>query len=92
MSYQRQGKLAEAEPFLVQALEVRRRVLGAEHPDTLHSLYGVALLYRKQGKRSEAEGLLVQALEGRLRRAGGADPQRWKQWTNLRGSTGIRAS
>jgi len=33
--YRSQGKYALAEPLLSKALEVRRRVLGPEHPDTL---------------------------------------------------------
>ena len=35
--YMDQGKFAKAEPLLVKTLEVSRRVLGEEHPDTLES-------------------------------------------------------
>ena len=51
----RQGKLDEAEPYLVEALEVSRRVLGDEHPDTLVSIKNLARLFRVQGKYAEAE-------------------------------------
>ena len=33
--YMDQGRYDEAEPLHVEALELRRRVLGEEHPDTL---------------------------------------------------------
>ena len=39
---QNQGKLGEAEPYLREALEGRRRVLGDDHADTLRSI-GMAL-------------------------------------------------
>jgi hypothetical protein len=33
--YRAQGEIAKAEPLIVKALELSRRVLGEEHPDTL---------------------------------------------------------
>ena len=44
-------------------LEVRRRVLGEEHPDTLQSMVNLAVLHHYQGQDSKAEPLLVNALE-----------------------------
>jgi hypothetical protein len=41
---QDQGKLSEAEPLFLEALEARRRTLGAEHPDTLASINSMATL------------------------------------------------
>jgi hypothetical protein len=45
-----QGNYDEAETIHRRALEVREKVLGTEHPDTLSSVYGLANLnqYRKQ--------------------------------------------
>jgi tetratricopeptide (TPR) repeat protein len=61
--YQSQGCYSEAEPLLVQALEMRKRLLGNEHPDVATSLNNLAELYRSQCRYSEAEALYGQALE-----------------------------
>ena len=42
---------------------MRRRVLGAEHPDTLTSMHNLALTYSDQGRWKEAEELGVQIVE-----------------------------
>ena len=41
----------------LQVLEVRQRVLGPEHPDTLLSMNNLALAMESQGKAAEAEAL-----------------------------------
>jgi tetratricopeptide (TPR) repeat protein len=69
-----QGKLAEAEPLLREALEVFRRKLGNEHPGTLKSINYLGLLLRAQGEYDEAEALLREALEGRRRQLGDEHP------------------
>lgn len=58
-----QAQLAKAEPLLVRALELRRRVLGAEHPHTLVSLNKLALLRRAQGRHTEARALFEEYLD-----------------------------
>ncbi len=72
--YRVQGKLAEAEPLYVKALEVSRRTLGAEHPATLRRKTKLAVLYRDQGKPAQAEPLLFQALEAQRRSLGAEHP------------------
>ena len=52
--YRSHGRYAAAEPLLTRALEVRRRVLGDEHPDTLTSMSNLALLYENWGKPEKA--------------------------------------
>ena len=47
------------------ALEVRERVLGIDHPDTLHSLNNLGGLLYKQAKLGEAEVQFRRALEER---------------------------
>ncbi|MEM6612503.1 MAG: tetratricopeptide repeat protein [Cyanobacteria bacterium P01_C01_bin.72] len=32
--YRKQGRYAEAEPFYLEALEMGRKLLGSEHPNT----------------------------------------------------------
>jgi len=53
---------ATAELLLVQALEMRKRLFGPEHPAVATSLNNLAELYKSQGKYEKAEPLLVQAL------------------------------
>ncbi|KAF1807874.1 hypothetical protein P152DRAFT_383950, partial [Eremomyces bilateralis CBS 781.70] len=47
----------EAEELEVQVKETRKRVLGAEHLDTLTSMANLASTYRNQGRWKEAEEL-----------------------------------
>ena len=44
--YMVQGKHSQAEPLYIKVLDVRRRVLGEQHPDTLTSMDDLASLYR----------------------------------------------
>jgi len=57
-----QALYAIAEPLYQGALQIRKQVLGPEHPDTAQSLANLALIYRKQGKYTEAEPLHQRAL------------------------------
>jgi len=52
----------EAEPLYEQGLQIRRKVLGEEHPNTATSLNNLAGLYESQGRYAEAEPLLRQAV------------------------------
>jgi tetratricopeptide (TPR) repeat protein len=72
--YTNQGRYNEAEPLLVKALEMRRRVLGEEHPETLDFMNSLGDLYSRQGRYNEAEPLLVKALEIRRRILGEEHP------------------
>ena len=51
----------------MQVLEIRKRVLGEEHPNTLTSMGNLASTYADQGRWKEAEELGVQGLEARKR-------------------------
>jgi len=53
-----QGRYAEAEGMHRQALELRRKVLGAEHPSTLSSMDNLASVLRSLGRYDEAEAML----------------------------------
>ena len=52
-------------------LETRKRVLGADHPNTLTSMSNLASTYRQQGRWKEAEELEVPLLETRKKVARG---------------------
>ncbi|MGD0296359.1 MAG: tetratricopeptide repeat protein [Bryobacteraceae bacterium] len=64
-AYGAQGKYAQAEALLSQALEIERRVSGPEHPATLNTLSGFASMYQRQSKYALAETYAAQALAGR---------------------------
>ena len=53
----------QAEPLYRQALALRKRLLGDNHPDVATSLHNLANLYRNQGRYNEAEPLYLQVLE-----------------------------
>ncbi|KZL79726.1 tpr domain protein, partial [Colletotrichum incanum] len=48
-TYWNQGRWKEAEELEVRVMEMRKRVLGDEHPDTLTSIANLASTYRDQG-------------------------------------------
>ena len=53
----------QAQQQLERALDVRRRVLGAEHSDTLKTMFDLAETYRREGKYAQAETLLSNLVE-----------------------------
>ena len=59
-----------------QALEIRKKVLGDQHPDTATSLNNLAALYQSMGDYAKAEPLYRQALEIRQESPGGKHPTR----------------
>ncbi|OUL34866.1 tetratricopeptide repeat protein, partial [Nostoc sp. 106C] len=83
--YKSQGRYSEAEPLYLQALSLRRRLLGEEHPDVATSLNNLAVLYESQGRYSEAEPLYLQALELTRRLLGEQHPLVATSLNNLAG-------
>jgi tetratricopeptide (TPR) repeat protein len=59
--YRHQGNYVEAEPLLRQALSIREKALGLDHPDVATSLNNLAKLYYIQGRFMEAESLYERA-------------------------------
>ncbi|HAA26654.1 MAG TPA: kinesin, partial [Cyanobacteria bacterium UBA8553] len=57
-----QGQYAAAIPLAEQALTIREKVLGPEHPDVATILNNLGGLYREQGNFSKAEPLLQRSL------------------------------
>jgi tetratricopeptide (TPR) repeat protein len=56
------GLFMDAQHQAERALDLRRRALGAEHPDVLRSMTALAAVYFFQGKFAQAEPLLTTAL------------------------------
>ncbi len=58
-----QGKYAQAQPLLEKALDVKRRLLSDDNPETAESYNNVAYILGKQGKYAQAQPLFEKALE-----------------------------
>ena len=72
--YSSQGRYEEAEPLYIQALDMRKKLLGEEHPDVATSLNNLAGLYFSQGRYEEAEPLYIQSLDMRKKLLGEEHP------------------
>lgn len=57
----------KAEELEVQVMETSKRVLGAEHLDTLSSMTDLAMTYKELERQEEAEKLEAQVMETRSR-------------------------
>jgi hypothetical protein len=57
------GYWKEVEELEIQVMETRKKVLGAEHPDTLIAMGNLASTFRNQGRWKEAEEIEIQAME-----------------------------
>ncbi|WP_287170587.1 MULTISPECIES: tetratricopeptide repeat protein [unclassified Microcystis] len=60
--YDSQGRYTEAEPLYLQALDLRKQLLGDNHPLVALSLNNLAYLYDSQGRYTEAEPLYLEAI------------------------------
>ena len=58
----------------MQVMEISKRVLGEEHPDTLTSMANLASTYQNQGRWKEAEELEVQVMKTSKRVLGEEHP------------------
>jgi tetratricopeptide (TPR) repeat protein len=72
--YRLEGRLAEAEPLQLKAVEVWRAVNGDEGPETLTSMNGLAMLYQAERRYAEAEAVWTKVLEVQRRILGPKHP------------------
>ena len=72
-----------AEQLVVQMLDMRKKVLGAEHPHTLFSMGNLAYIYSRKGKLNEAEQLNIQVLDMRKKVLGAEHPHTLLSMGNL---------
>ncbi len=77
------GLLDRAVAPQTEALDIRRRVLGEEHPDTLTSIGRMGMLVGDQGKLAEAERYDREVLEKRRRVLGNEHPDTLSALHNL---------
>jgi hypothetical protein len=61
--YRRQAKHADADPLYMKVLEIRRRVLGPQHPDTTDTMASLSELLLLEHRYADAEPLLREALK-----------------------------
>jgi len=78
-----QGEFSEAARIHRETLEVRRRVLGLEHPGTLASAGSLANVLAKQGEFSEAARIFRETLEVSRRVLGLEHPDTLMSANNL---------
>ena len=60
--YHEQGRYADSEPLLKQALVINEKALGSDHPAVATALNNLAQLYMAEGHYAESEPPLKQAL------------------------------
>jgi eukaryotic-like serine/threonine-protein kinase len=77
------GLYREARKQLERAVDLRRRVLGPEHPETLNTMDNLAMVYREQGSYQQAEALEGQTLEIRRRVLGPEHANTLRSMANL---------
>ncbi|PQE30876.1 hypothetical protein CJF32_00011333 [Rutstroemia sp. NJR-2017a WRK4] len=80
---ERMGKGTEAEEMSVQAMKVRKKILGREHKNTLASIVMVGLAYKLRGQWDAAEELEVQVMEVRKKKLGADHPDTLTSMHNL---------
>ena len=83
--YKLRGKYdaVEAEPLYRETLQLREKVLGKEHPDTLTSMNNLAGLLESQGKYNAAELLYRETLQLREKVLGKEHPDTLQSINNL---------
>src|SRR5277367_132783 len=85
---QENGDWKNAEQLRIQVRDMRKKLLGAEHPATLRSMANLACTYRDQGRWNEAEQLEVQVMDIIKKLLGAAHPDTLLSMANLAGTYG----
>src|ERR1700678_1530422 len=77
------GEWNNAEQLFVQVMDMRKKLLGAEHPSTLTSMANLASTYLNQGRWNEAEQLFVQVMDMSKKLLGEEHPSTLTSMGNL---------
>jgi tetratricopeptide (TPR) repeat protein len=84
-TYMDLGLYPEARKQLARALELQRRVLGADNPKTLRTISRLGRTARLQGRSAQAEALYSQSLEIQRRVLGSEHPDTLSSMSGLAG-------
>jgi tetratricopeptide (TPR) repeat protein len=85
-SLRSQGKFTEAETMHRETLEVQRRMLGPEHPDTLGTAINLANTLNDQHRYTDAETMYREVLVVKRKKLGPKHPDTLGSATNLANS------
>src|SRR5437667_280164 len=77
------GYYSDCAKYSAKCFDLRKRILGLWHRDTLGSMFGLAKVYRKLGLFIEAVKLSEQCLETRTRILGSEHPDTLRSMGNL---------
>ncbi|KAJ7053445.1 hypothetical protein C8F01DRAFT_1235880 [Mycena amicta] len=77
------GWYTDAQTLKEKVLEQRTRLLGAEHPHTIHALANLALTYSSLGRYTDAQTLEEKVLEQQTRLLGAEHPDTIRAMANL---------
>jgi len=83
LTYQAQGRNADAASIQEQVLENRGRILGEEHPDTLSAMNNLAYTYQAQGRNADAARIEEEVLTKGRRILGEEHPDTLSTMNNL---------
>ncbi len=81
--YDNLGLYNQARSLLTRAVDIRRRVLGPQNPDTLTSVHNLAVVLDGEGRYAEAEKLERETLDIRRRVLGPDHPDTLRSMNNL---------
>ena len=74
LTFWNQGRWKDAEELDVRVMEMRKRVLGKEHPNTLTSMNNLAFTWKQQGRDGEAIRLMSECVRLRTHMLGADHP------------------
>ena len=80
------GLYTRAQALLTQAVDIRRRLLGASDPQTLSAMDDLGWTLNREGHYPEAENLQQETLDLRRRVLGAEHPETLRSMTNLAGT------
>jgi eukaryotic-like serine/threonine-protein kinase len=81
--YEKLGLYGQAQAMLASATNIRRRVLGPQHSDTLKSMDALGVVLEEEGRYAEAEKLLRQTLDIRRHVLGNNHPDTLQSMNDL---------
>ena len=82
-TYRKQGRWEVAEQLEIRVIDMRKKLLGPEHPDTLRSMSSLATTYLDQGRWNEAEQLEIQVVDMSKKLLGAEHPDILTSMENL---------